>query len=319
VPAVVTGAAGFIGARVSDALAARGALVRRVDIRPGPGIVRADVTRRDGWSDVLDGADLVVHCAAIVGDLGPDAYHREVNVGGTRTVLEAAAEAGVDRVVHLSSHVVYGPQFGDGVDERSPVRRSGVAYTDTKIASEHVALRLGASGRLRVTIVRPGDVYGPESVQWVVRPIELLRRRMLVLPDGGRGILCPTYVDDVVAGVVAAATEPAASGEILNLTASRGVPARDFFRPFADALGVGLPAVPAPVARGIARAVHAGTEVLGRPPLVTAGAVEYVTHRGVPSNAKAAAVLGWRPEVALGEGMERTLAWARDRGLLPSG
>jgi 2-alkyl-3-oxoalkanoate reductase len=313
----VTGAAGWIGSRVADALEQRDVLVRRVDLRPGPGITHGDVTSRAGWEQILDGVDTVVHLAAVVGELGEPRDYWRVNVGGTRNVAEAAAAVGVARFVHISSVVVYGPRFPDGLDETAPVRASGAPYTDSKIVSEHTALDVGASSGLDVTIVRPGDVYGPGSEQWTIRQIDLLRRRMLALPDGGRGIITPIFIDDVVSGIVAAGTHPEAGGEILNIMGSQGVTYRDFVEFYAETLGAYVPSVPTGAAEWIGTFLHAAYRTAGRRPPVAPESVEYVTHRGAPSIAKAERLLGWRPIVALEEGMTRTIAWCRDEGLLP--
>lgn len=313
----ITGAAGWIGSRVADALEQRDALVRRVDLRPAPDIIHGDVTDRAGWEQILDGADTVVHLAAVVGELGEPRDYWRVNVDGTRNVAEAAAEAGVSRFVHISSVVVYGQRFPGGLDEAAPVRASGAPYTDSKIVSEHTALDVGASRGLDVTIVRPGDVYGPGSEQWTIRQIDLLRRRILALPDGGRGIITPIFIDDIVSGILAAATEPAASGEIFNIMGARGVTYRDFVGYYAEALGTTPRSVPSWAATWIGTFVHAAYRAAGLRPPVAPESVEYVTHQGAPSIAKAERLLGWSPTVPFDEGMDRTLSWCRKEGLLP--
>ena len=90
--AVVTGASGFLGRAFSQALAARGDAVRGVDVRPGPRVTVADVTRPGAWTSVLDGADLVVHAAAVVQESGDPATFWRVNVEGTRTVARVGEE-----------------------------------------------------------------------------------------------------------------------------------------------------------------------------------------------------------------------------------
>ncbi len=321
--AVVTGAAGFIGSAVSAALSARGWDVDGVDLAEGTlaaggAIVAGDISRRGGWEATFDGADLVVHTAAIVSESGDRARFVDVNVEGTRNVCDAAVAGGVARVVHVSSIVVYGPSFADGVDEKGPVQPSGSPYTDTKIAAEHAALAVAHERDLALTIVRPGDVYGPRSVPWTIRPIEMLRRRQFVLIDGGRGILTPTYVDDLVAGITAAASSDAAAGRTYNIAGGVGVPAHDFFGFYAQAMGRSLPSVPSPVARGLASAAVAVAGLAGRDAPFAPEALEYVSHPGTYSIERARSELGWEPAVDLVDGMERTIAWARSQGLLPS-
>jgi 2-alkyl-3-oxoalkanoate reductase len=315
--AVITGAAGFMGRAFRAALAARGYDVRGVDVRPGPGVTVGDISRPGPWTEVLAGADLVIHTAAIVAESGDAAAFWRVNVEGTRTVLTESARADVGRVLHLSSKVVHGRHFRDGVDETGPVRMTGNPYTDTKVAAEHQALLAAAAGEVAVTIVRPGDVYGPHSQPWTVRPVELMRRGLFALFNGGRGILSPTYIDDLVEGGLAAATAEAAVGQVFHITGGEGVEAREFFGYYADMLGVRLRSLPAAAATVLTTPVDLVSRSLGRQPPISPRAVEYISHPGTYSIAKAEHVLGWSPKVALDEGMERTRVWLVDTGMVP--
>lgn len=316
--AVVTGAAGFLGRAFVRTLADRGMEVRGIDVRPGPSVTIGDVARPGAWTALLDGADLVVHAAAIVSESGDPAQLWHVNVDGTRTVLEAAARAGVGRVLHLSSTVVHGASFPDGVDETGAVRMTGVPYTDTTVSAEHQALLAAAGGRVPVTVARLGDVYGPHSTIWTVRPVELMRRGMFVLVDGGHGIISPTYVDDAVEGALAAALSPAGVGEVFHITGGVGVEAAEFFGHYAAMLGRGMRSLPSVAAAVLTAPVDAVSRTLGWHPPLPTRALEYLTHPGTYSIEKAAKILGWRPRVSLDEGMALTREWLVDTGLVPA-
>jgi 2-alkyl-3-oxoalkanoate reductase len=314
--AVITGAAGFFGRAFRQHLAAEGYEVRGVDVRPGPNVTVGDVSRPGAWTAVLDGADLVIHAAAIVTETGDPATLWRVNVDGTRTVLEEAGRAGVPRAVHMSSVVVHGSDFPDGVDESGPVRMTGNPYTDTKVSAEHQALAIAASGDLGVTVIRGGDVYGPHSQRWTVRPVELLRRNLFILYDNGDGILSPTYIDDLVAGTMSAATHPDARGQIFHITGGEGVTAKEFFGHYAAMLGKGMRSLPSLAARGLTVPVDIVSRGLGWQPPFSTRAVEYITHPGTYSIAKAQQLLGWEPRVSLEEGMLRTRTWLEETGLV---
>lgn len=316
--AVVTGASGFLGRAFARALVARGADVTGIDLVDADGepwtTHRADLSVAGDWRRQLDGADLVVHTAARVGEAGTWRQFRAQNAEATQHVIDASAGAG--RLLHLSSIVVHGLDFPDDCPETHAVQPTGNPYTDTKIAAEHAVLAASAAGRVPASVVRLGDVYGPGSRQWTVRAVEMLRAGTFALVDGDRGVLSPTYVDDVVTGGLAVAEHEAGLGEVFHVTGGVGVSPRVFFGHYARMLGVRLRSVPPAVARVAAPLVAAASRAIGKPAPLSGRTLEYVTHPGTYSVAKAERLVGWRPAVSLDEGMQRTEAWLRAEGLV---
>jgi len=264
---VVTGAAGFLGGAVTHALRQRGHEVLALDVRGGPGVQQADITAPGDWEKALEGADLLVHAAVVglggVGELPPmragrpggppvrvsEDELRRVVLGGTATVLDAADRAGVGRVVHLSCVSVLGRDFPDGVDEDAPVGLTGNACSDALAAAEQAVCAAAAHGR-PVTVLRIGDAYGPRAGRWTLWPVLLLRAGRFALVDGGRGVLSPVYVDDVVDAVAAVAAAPASAvaGRVLHVTGGETVTAAEFFGHYARMAKLPAPrAVPARV------------------------------------------------------------------------
>src|SRR3954454_15647341 len=203
--AAVTGAGGFIGHAICGRLTAEGAEVLGLDLNPGAAervraagahFVEADVADGEALGAALDRADLVVHTAAHVREWGSMEEFIRVNVAGTANVLDATAKAGAERIVHLSSVVVYGYESPIEQGESAFRRVHGIPYIDTKSASDRLACRRGA------VVIRPGDVYGPASLPWALRPLELAKGGLLVVPGKGDGIMLPAYIDDLVEGVV---------------------------------------------------------------------------------------------------------------------
>jgi nucleoside-diphosphate-sugar epimerase len=186
----ITGANGFIGRALARRYREYGAEVAGVDIAHNDewNVVAGDLRDLDGWRAHLAGTDLVIHTAAVVSMVAPMRAAWEVNCHATRRLLTACRECGVARFVQLSSVAAYGFEFPDGVDESWPLIVNGNSYTDTKITGEHAVLAAHASGEIDCTIIRPGDVYGPASRAWIVVPIEMMKSRQFLLPDGGRGV-----------------------------------------------------------------------------------------------------------------------------------
>lgn len=303
----ITGGAGFIGRAVGERYRSLGAEVVAIDVRSDdPTVVVGDTSTPGPWQDALEGADLVVHTAALVSNTSGLQRAWEVNVLGTRHVLDAAARAGVGRVLHLSSVRAFSDlDFPADVDEHHPVRPDGHEYVDTKIASEQVALQAHAAGEVPVTIIRPGDVYGPGSVPWTFGPVLLIRGGAFGIPDDGSHLFSPVYIDNLVDGLVLAAASAAASGQVLTLSDGVGVSNLDFFGRYYRMLGLEPELLPA--AEVAARLDAAG---------VGADTVDYLLRRHTYSNAKARTMLGWTPAVGLDEGMARCEAWLREQGLL---
>ena len=313
----VTGASGFIGRALAERYRAEGHEVRGMDLAadPAAGVVAGDVARPGPWQDHAAGCELVIHTAAIVSfrtERPREVW--EANVVGTRNALEAAERGGARRFVHFSSVTVFGFEFPDGVDERHPVRPTGIPYPDTKIASEQVVLQAQLEGRVEATIVRPGDVYGPRSRAWALLPATMIRDRRLVLPAGGRGIFSPVYVDNLVDGVVRAAATPGASGQVLTISDGVGVPNREFFAPYAELVGRRLLTLPAPLAAGMAGVVQQAARLRPGDNDVNPRALRYFLRTGTYSNAKARELLGWEPRIGVDEGLARTVAWLREQG-----
>lgn len=306
----VTGA-GFIGTAICRRLVAEGHDVIGIDVDPhaaarvaetGAQFRRADTSDRGAVRGALAGAELVVHTAALLPGSGGMADFVRVNVGGTENVCVAARDAGVGRVVHLSSVAAWGYDFKTDITEDEPLAsRSSNPYIATKASSELVARRYGA------TVVKPGDVYGPESQPWAVLPFELIKAGRFAVPMGGRGIVTPVYVDDLVDCVYRALTLPAGDRGVFTAWDGSPVTAKDFFSHYARMLGKrGVRTVPAPVLRPVMRLT----------PGVDPDDVTFLMRRAAYPNARARELLGWRPRVTLDEGMRRTERWLREAGML---
>lgn len=321
----MTGAGGFIGLALCHRLAAAGRRVAGVDLDArARGRVEAvaefrhaDVADPDAIATAVRGAAAVVHTAALVGDRVPMEAGLRVNTRGTRNVLDAAGDV---PVVVLSSVAVWGYEFSSDVPEHSPPRPCGLTYVDTKGATETMTLLRGG------TVIRPGDVYGPRSEPWVLRPLRALRAGTFRLPGRGEGVMTPVYVDDLVEAILLALDAP--GGRAYTVWDGRPVAARDFFAFHARWAGRRrVPTAPRPLALAGAGALEALAGARARRPGRSRGerladvsreALTYVSRRAAYPNARARLELGWEPRVTLEEGMRRTEEWLREERLLPA-
>jgi len=298
----VTGATGFLGRYLVDTLLRRGArvigVVRNPDRVPelrerGVELRRADLAERDRLEAGFRGADAVVSNAALL-SLRKQRWadYVQTNVEGTVNVCDAAAAAGVRRIVHVSSVGVYRGRRQRVLDEDhvqygSEVRpRRLNAYSLSKALSEQAALRLARAHHLDLTVLRPGAIYGAFDGNFMPVFRAVMRPKLTLYPAFFR--LPLVYAGDVAEALALALEKPASIGRAYNIT-GEDRSAWDFARAWMQAGG-------------------------GRPWLMLPVPFPY---RRVYDTARALGELGWRARPYL-DGLRETLEWER-QGLARSG
>ncbi|WP_273735940.1 NAD-dependent epimerase/dehydratase family protein [Mycolicibacterium septicum] len=315
---LITGANGFIGQALSARLRTLGAEVQGIDLTADPehGVMAGDTTEPASWSAALNGVDTVIHTAALLGAAFPLEQAWHVNVLGTSRVMRSAISAGVRRFIHFSSVAAYGFDFPDDVDETFPAQVNGDVYTDTKVNSEAVVLAAHAAGEIDVTVIRPGDVWGPGSV-WVRSPIAEMRKLTgFPLPNGGNGIFSPVYIDNFVDGMVLVVASEEAVGQVLNITDGIGVRCGEFFGRMAAMCDGTIRTMPIGVAAPAADVLGAILRRLGQKSDLSAGTMWLLNRPGTYSIDKAQSVLGYQPLVSVDEGMNRIEEWLTAENLI---
>lgn len=240
---LVVGASGFLGGRLAERLVVEhGAqvrvLIRRVAAatriaRLPVEVVAGDVLDPDSVARAAEGCAVLFNCAKGTG--GDAARRRATDVDGVRHLIDAAGTAGA-RLVQVSSLAVYDlPREGD-VTERTPDAAPGDAYADAKLAGERLALELGRSRGIPVTVVQPTVVYGPFATVHGSDILDELRTSRMILVDGGQGICNAVYVDDAVTALLLAATSPRARGERFLISGAEHPAWAEFFGGFARML-----------------------------------------------------------------------------------
>jgi nucleoside-diphosphate-sugar epimerase len=232
---LVTGANGFLGGRVVEFLSVRYQAEVRALVRDPRRSVRlcrlpvemvvGDVRDERSMQRAIEGCSIVVHCASAVDASSPRASSTFV---GTKIVARAAREHNVSRLVHVSSAAVYGSPGNIDVNEECPLKErwKGDVYGAAKIAGEEVIMD-GCSQGLAATIIQPTIIYGPYSTEWSIAPLSTLRQANCVVPTTGR---CnPVYVDDVVQGIILAATSRDAIGKRYIVSGREIVGWSDFY------------------------------------------------------------------------------------------
>lgn len=220
----LTGASGFIGARLAECLTkAYGAEVHALVRRFGT-VGTARLARLAGvrmfYGDIRD-AEAVrkaaqacshfIHCAT--GTSGSRREQREATVGGTRNVLEAAVELGAERLVYFSSAAVHSLAPPGGIIREDDPLDGRFPYAQMKILAESLVSQYHHSHRLPVVILRPTCVWGPFSPNWTIAAVELIRKEIAFLPLEGGGTANAVHIDNLVDAVFLALTKHEAAGQ----------------------------------------------------------------------------------------------------------
>jgi nucleoside-diphosphate-sugar epimerase len=330
VKVLVTGATGLTGGRLAVKLAERGdevvALVRpksrarfeRSDAaRAGVQAAEGDLSNAASLRRAMPDIDVVYHIAATYREAGqPDSAYREINVGGTRNLLEAARDAGVRRVVHCSTGGVHGHVANPPANEDAPFN-PGDVYQETKLAAEQLARKFGRSTGLDVVVARPIGIYGPGDKRFLTMFRGLARGRFPLL-GSGQVFYHLTFIDDLVAGFILCGTVPSAAGQTYLLAGPRYTTLETLIGLVAKELGVEPPTTHLPVwpfwmAGLLCEIVCVPLRI--EPPIFRRR-VDFYTKSRAFDTTRARTELGFAAKVDLEEGIKRTADWYRAEGLL---
>ncbi|MFS2075548.1 NAD-dependent epimerase/dehydratase family protein [Curtobacterium sp. CT11-133] len=317
---LVTGASGFLGQATAAAVRAAGHEVRTFQRRPsgveGVSDQLGSMTDPAAVARAVDGIEAVVHLAAKVSLAGdPDDFVR-VNVDGTRTLLDAARGAGVERFVFVSSPSVAhtgSSLVGADAGPAEPARARG-DYARTKAAAELLALAADAPG-FAVVAVRPHLVWGPGDTQLVGRIVDRARTGRLPLLDSGAALIDTLYVDNAASAMVAAldhAADHGVHGNAYVVTNGEPRPVGDLLAGICTASGVPAPRVHVPA--GVARFAGSLVEAVWRvrpgadePPMTRFLAEQLSTAHWFDQR-RTRRDLRWTPAVSIDEGLGRLAA-----------
>ena len=310
---LVTGADGFIGSHLTEALVRAGASVRAMalynsfndwgwleavapDVKAAIEIFSGDVRDPYGVREAVGSVDVVFHLAALIAI--PYSYHSpeayvDTNVKGTLNVLQAARDLGTSRVVVTSTSEVYGTARAVPIDEEH--RRQGQSpYSATKIAADALAESFFRSFGLPIVIARPFNTYGPRQSARAVIPT-IITQLLSGAHEIALGALDPTrdlvYVTDTAAGFIALATCDEAVGRDVNIATGTEISIGD--------LALKLIEIIEPSARVVV------SEERLRPE-------KSEVERLLGDASMMKELTGWRPAVPLDEGLHRTVEWFRD-------
>lgn len=327
---LLTGGTGFIGSRLALIARERGLDVRTIGQvntaseefrrklleKAGVNLETGDLRDPAVARRAVESCDVVMHLAAAQHEANvPDSYFRDLNVGGTRNLLEASRQAGVSRFVFGSTIGVYGSAGDSGtLDESSPTRPANI-YGQSKLEAEAVVREFGAT--LPITIVRISETYGPGDIR-LLKLFRAISAGTFMIVGSGLNKRQLIHVDDLSRGLLAAMETPAARGETFVIAGKEVLTTRDMVEQIALALGRSPPRLRLPLWPFMTAAIvfeHTLKPMGIQPPLYRRR-LDFFTKSYLFSTAKASRVLNHKPQIAFRDGARQVAQWYRDNGLL---
>ena len=306
---LITGADGFIGSHLTEALVHQGYNVRALvlynsfnswgwldhcasDVKGKFEVFSGDIRDPHGVKEAMKGCDVVLHLAALIAI--PYSYHSpdtyvDTNIKGTLNILQASREHGVKRILHTSTSEVYGTARFVPITEEHPLQGQS-PYSATKIAADQLAYSFYSSFGLPVVIARPFNTYGPRQSARAVIPTIITQ-----IANGQRqiklGAISPTrdfnFIDDTVAGFIAAMNSDEGLGEVVNFGSNFEISIGDTFQLIAEVMKADIEII---TDENRLRPENSEVERLWA------------------SNTKARKLFGWQPRYGGREGFKRGLA-----------
>ncbi len=324
---LVTGATGFTGGYLAEELVNQGYAVQALS-RPkkntkklekmGVQIVYGDLEKKDTLAAAVEGVDTVYHIAAIFREQNVSKqYFYDVNVGGTKNLLESALEAKVRRFVHCSTVGVQGEIKNAPSKEEDPYN-PGDVYQDSKVEGEKLALQFFKEhDDIEGVVFRPVGIYGPGDMRFL-KIFKFVNSGKFRMIGNGEVLYHLTYVTDLVKGIVLCGQKKEAVGEVFTLGGDEYVTLNEYVKLLAEALGVPVPKKRVPLAPMMVVAVLC--ETLCYPfriqPPIYRRRLEFFSKDRAFDVSKAKRLLGYNPTVSLKTGLKRTAEWYKKENLL---
>ena len=321
---LITGGSGLLGRHLVPALQERGNSLRVLALpgedtswleERGIAVYRGDIRRPETLVAPMRGVEGVFHLAAMMGVWRPMEDYYAVNVTGAENVCRAALASGIRRFVHVSSWTVYGMALGNPTDEDFPLKPFREPYAVTKAEGDKLVQRMVVEEHLPAVIIRPGTFFGPGDQLHFGRMADRLRAGKGIIVGSGGNALPFVYVTDVLQGLLLALEHERAVGQAYNITNDRPLTQQEFLQAIAQAIGAKPPRLHLPyrllyAAGYAAERLATLTHSRRRPPITRLGVAFFGTDNRHAID-KARRELGYRPRVALHEGVRLAAAWYR--------
>ena len=325
---LITGGTGFIGSRLALKCIEAGHRVRIFGLINTAAeknnlnileshkaeIVLGAITEHEKLSIALEGIEVVFHLAAAQHEANiPDQVFYEVNVDGTRNLIELCIVKGIQRFIHGSTIGVYGDFTGE-IDEDTPCHPSNI-YGVTKLEGEKLVLSY--KDNIPLVVIRISETYGPGDYR-LLKLFRAINKKAFFKIGPGKNLHQLIYVDDLVSGFLKAAESERATGEIILLTGDTPITTENMINTIADSVGVILPAFRVPLFPFTIAAfvLESLLKPLGIQPPLHRRRMDFFKKSFSFKSTKAFNLLDFKPVYNFSKGASMTATWYKDNNMI---
>jgi len=327
---LVTGGTGFTGKALVLRLIADGHQVVALDYKEGllteelrqagAEVIIGTVTDRDIVKQAVKGVEVVHHLAAAFREMNvPQSHYDDVNVGGTRVVLEEAVAAGVKRIVYCSTCGVHGNVDHPPANEDAPIQPADY-YQRTKYLAEPIVAKYAADGLIETVTLRPAAIYGPGDLERFAMIYKQVAKGWFPIFGDGKAFYHPNYVENLVDAFILAQAAPKdeVNGKAFLIADEEYLTTENLVKRVAKALNVDLkirrfPLLPMRILGHVCEIV---CKPLGISPPIFPRRVDWYRQNRAFSTKRAETFLGYKPRVSIDEGLRLTGEWYRAQGVI---
>lgn len=303
---LVTGSAGYIGSHVLSRFVSKGYDVIGTYYNKKPTILNDDVTLIQGdisnnslYKSLPNDIDIIVHCASLVRDYGPKKRFYEVNVKGTKNLVDYAKKCDISQFIYLG-HIKY---------ESNHLFNY---YSESKSLSQSFLLDEYNNNKFPVSIICPGNVFGPGAHIWLIRILNTMMHNKLYLINQGDGIFHHTYIDNLIDAIALSLNNSSAIGHVFNITdGDTSITFQKYFTDLAEIINVSksFKNMSKKSALRIGFLMNVLNRLTGYKPIITPLAVEILTNHMSISIEPASSILSYKPKVQYDQAMKHIEQW----------